>query len=77
MVALGGPGVVGGQRQRDQVGELPGPETQILGEGLVGEPAALPGGVVGVVKRSHGQFGPLAAGERRVAGRELALEDGR
>src|SRR5581483_11499935 len=48
-------GVVGGQLQGGEAGELPGPVVQAVGQDGVGELAALPDRVVGVLHRQRFQ----------------------
>ena len=74
-VGGGGPRPVGGELQRRQAGELPGPVVELLLQRLALQPAALPGGEVGVLDGRLGQGRGLAAAEGLVERRDLADQD--
>src|SRR5215217_1431095 len=67
---------VGGKREdvRDAVEET-GPEVELGGEGVAGEPVPLPGGEVGVLDGERGERGRHALEAREVFGGELLVED--
>src|SRR5581483_5020728 len=66
-----GAGPVGGQFQRRQPGQLPGPVVQAAGQGGVGELAALPDRVVGVLHRQRVQARVPAVHRRGVQDAQL------